>query len=78
MSQYNEDVAMLNAYRLITGRYDIDEIIEADLDVLFFPFNPFVYDNDDIQSVIDYFESEDREDYEKCGELLKCKTEFYE
>ena len=69
MSQYNEDEAMLNAYRLIT---------EADLDVLFFPFNPFVYDNEDIQSVIDYFESEDREDYEKCGELLKCKTEFYE
>ena len=29
MSQYNEDEAMLNAYRLITGKYDIDEIIEA-------------------------------------------------
>tara|TARA_R100001530_G_scaffold128842_1_gene98792 strand:+ start:1139 stop:1375 length:237 start_codon:yes stop_codon:yes gene_type:complete len=77
MSKYNEDEAMLNAYRLITGQYDIDQIVEADLDVLFFPFNPFVFDNDDIQSVIDYFKSEEREDYEKCGELLRYKTEKY-
>ena len=77
MSKYNEDEAMLNAYRLITGQYDIDQIVEADLDVLFFPFNPFVYDEDDIQSVIDYFQSIEREEYEKCGELLKHKTEKY-
>ena len=39
MSQYNEDVAMLNAYRLITGKYDIDEIIEADLDIFTHIYN---------------------------------------
>ena len=48
MDDYDEDIAMLNAY-------------------IYFPFNPFDYDKDNIQEVIDYYAG--IEDYEKCIEL---------
>ncbi len=67
MDDYDEDIAMLNAYFLILGDLTIDDLIDREEEDIYFPFNPFDYDKDNIQEVIDYYAG--IEDYEKCIEL---------
>jgi len=71
--------AMDNAYNLITGKIDVDDMFiefdEGDDDALLpLPFNPFMsekYSNALIDVVIEHFSH--YEEYEKCAELVKIK-----
>ena len=71
--------AMENAYNLITGRMDIDDMFiefeeEEEDSLLPLPFNPLMvgeYSDDTIDLVIEHFTG--TEEYEKCAELVKIK-----
>jgi len=69
---YDEEVAMENAYMLITRKLAADKIMDLmNSNVVCFPFNPVGYNNEDIQGVMDYYAQEDN--FEKCIELKKYK-----
>ncbi len=68
---YDVDIAMKNAYMLITRKLPADKIMDLSPNVVYFPFNPVGYNNEDIQDVVDYYALED--DFEKCIELNKYK-----
>jgi len=64
------DDAMNNAYNLITGRTSFEDTQE---DIL--PFNPEVGDGKDaatLDMIIEHFSN--REEYEKCAELMTLKS----
>jgi len=77
MELYNS--AMDNAFNLITGRMELDDMFiefeeEGDEDMLPLPFNPFMtkdYSDDTIDLVINHFS--ELEEYEKCAELVHIK-----
>tara|TARA_R110002012_G_scaffold286576_1_gene478182 strand:- start:437 stop:715 length:279 start_codon:yes stop_codon:yes gene_type:complete len=69
------DNIMRNTYGVLTNRCSIDDVLEQyeGKDAMFYG-NPLDITNDDIQEVIEYFET--TEEYEKCSELqelLKAK-----
>ena len=66
----NIDIIMSNTYGVLTNRGSIEDILEQykGKDVMFYG-NPLDITNDDIQEVIEYFET--TEEYEKCSELLE-------
>ena len=78
MELYNS--AMDNAFNLITGRMELDDMFiefeeEGDEDMLPLPFNPFIHDDisdEEIDLVIEHFS--DMEEYEMFAELVNYKT----
>jgi len=78
MEEFN--IAMENAYDFITGNVTL-ETLTADLTIqgvesYILPFNPEVENGRDPETldlIIEHFESV--EDYEKCQELLKIKSD---
>ena len=69
------DNVMRNTYGVLTNRCTVEDILEQykGEDAMFYG-NPLDITNDDIQEVIEYFET--TEEYEKCSELqelLKAK-----
>tara|TARA_R110002167_G_scaffold68989_3_gene194657 strand:+ start:208 stop:474 length:267 start_codon:yes stop_codon:yes gene_type:complete len=74
------NLAMDNAYALIVGDVELDEMIieldneDEDEDILPLPFNPFSGDkisNSMIDIVINHYTG--LEEYEKCARLVKAK-----
>lgn len=75
------EIGINNSYRILTGESTLDEIIaEAsiqegeltiDSDPIFFINPEEDYDGEDLDTMIEFFET--REEYEKCGALLKIK-----
>ena len=75
--------AMRNAYLIITKRQTLDDIYEDfeenGLKKFYLPFDPIAEDgrsDDIIDMVIEHFI--DREEYEKCAELVKIKDKCSE
>lgn len=74
------NMAMENAYNLITKKVSLDEVyleLENEQEEIEFPlpFNPFMHEDisdEEIDHVIEHFVT--LEEYEKCQELLNCKT----
>ena len=64
------DSIMRNTYGVLTNRCSVDEVLEQykGKDAMFYG-NPLNITNDDIQEVIEYFET--TEEFEKCSELLE-------
>jgi malate/lactate dehydrogenase len=64
------DSIMRNTYGVLTNRCSIDDVLEQykGKDAMFYG-NPLDINDDDIQEVIEYFET--TEEYEKCSELLE-------
>ena len=60
-----------NSYRLIVGEKTMDELIEKSKIPIFFIHPEENYDNEDLDTMIDYFIS--TEEYEKCAILNKLK-----
>ena len=63
-----------NAYLIVTKRITVPELLAADEEMVFLPFDPEVPETlmIIIDDVIDYFSKE--EEYEKCAELLRVKN----
>tara|TARA_R100000908_G_scaffold45646_1_gene22186 strand:+ start:306 stop:530 length:225 start_codon:yes stop_codon:yes gene_type:complete len=68
------NTGIINSYKLLVGEKTMDEIItKTELPIFF--INPEIdddYDNEDLDTMIDYFVS--TEEYEKCAILTKLKT----
>ena len=64
---------IINSYKLIVGEKTIDEIVEKTKLPIFFINPEENYDNDDLDTMIDYFVT--TEEYEKCAVLTKLKKE---
>ena len=64
------EICMRNTFGVITNRCTMDDILDQynGEDAMFYG-NPLDITNDDIQEVIEYFET--TEEYEKCSELLE-------
>jgi|TARA_R110000744_G_scaffold299367_1_gene408777 hypothetical protein len=62
---------IINSYKLIVGEKTIDEIVEKSKLPIFFISPDEDYDNDDLDTMIDYFIT--TEEYEKCTVLTKLK-----
>ena len=62
---------IINSYKLIVGEKTIDEIVEKTKLPIFFINPEEEYDNDDLDTMIDYFIT--TEEYEKCTVLTKLK-----
>ena len=63
--------SIINSYKLIVGEKTIDEIVEKSKLPIFFINPEEDYDNEDLDTMIEYFIS--TEEYEKCSELTKLK-----
>jgi len=67
------NTGIINSYKLLVGEKTMDEIItKTELPIFF--INPEIdddYDNEDLDTMIDYFVS--TEEYEKCAILTKLK-----
>ena len=67
------NTGIINSYKLLVGEKTMDEIItKTELPVFF--INPEIdddYDNEDLDTMIDYFIT--TEEYEKCSVLTKLK-----
>ena len=64
---------IINSYKLIVGEKTMDEIVEKTKLPIFFIPPDEDYDNDDLDTMIDYFIT--TEEYEKCTALTKLKKE---
>jgi hypothetical protein len=62
---------IINSYKLIVGEKTMDEIVEKSKLPIFFINPEEDYDNDDLDTMIDYFIT--TEEYEKCSVLTKLK-----
>ena len=62
---------IINSYKLIVGEKTMDEIVEKAKLPIFFINPEEDYDNDDLDTMIDYFIT--TEEYEKCAVLTKLK-----
>ncbi len=64
--------SMVNAYKLLTKKELLEDLIDIDEGV--FPFNPTIKIEDDsvYDKIIDYFC--ELEEYEKCQEILNIKN----
>tara|TARA_R110002012_G_scaffold276487_1_gene463457 strand:- start:30 stop:248 length:219 start_codon:yes stop_codon:yes gene_type:complete len=66
------NTGIVNSYKLIMGEKTMDEIVERSRIPIFFIPPDEDYDNDDLDTMIEYFVS--TEEYEKCAILTKLKT----
>ncbi len=68
------DIAYNNAFKFVTKRATIEELMIQEEDILFLPFDPEVPETVEMimEDMINYFE--DNEEYEKCSELVKIKN----
>tara|TARA_R110002073_G_scaffold292736_1_gene458087 strand:+ start:622 stop:846 length:225 start_codon:yes stop_codon:yes gene_type:complete len=67
------NTGIINSYKLLVGEKTMDEIV-AKTELPIFFINPEIdddYDNEDLDTMIDYFVS--TEEYEKCVILTKLK-----
>ena len=62
---------IINSYKLIVGEKTMDEIATKSKLPIFFIHPEEDYDNEDLDTMIEYFIS--REEYEKCAVLIKLK-----
>ena len=65
------NAGIINSYKLIMGEKTMDEIVERSKIPIFFIPPDEDYDNDDLDTMIEYFVS--TEEYEKCSILTKLK-----
>ncbi len=65
------NTGIVNSYKLIMGEKTMDEIVERSRIPIFFIPPDEDYDNDDLDTMIEYFVS--TEEYEKCSILTKLK-----
>ena len=65
------NAGIINSYKLIMGEKTMDEIVERSKMPIFFIPPDEDYDNDDLDTMIEYFVS--TEEYEKCSILTKLK-----
>ena len=65
------NTGIINSYELIMGEKTIDEIVERSKMPIFFIPPDEDYDNDDLDTMIEYFVS--TEEYEKCSVLTRLK-----
>ena len=66
------DEAYYNSYLVITERVTFEELIDGDGKTLIVAHDPDEDIKEDfLVSMIKYYSSPDKEEYEKCGELLK-------
>jgi hypothetical protein len=70
------DEAYQNAYLVATNRMTVKELLEADGEMTFLPFDPEAPETIAmvIDDVIDYFS--DEEEFEKCAELMRVKKKL--
>ena len=68
--------AYLNAYLIVTKRITVAELLAADGEMVFLPFDPEAPETIRmvIDDVIEFFSNE--EEYEKCAELLRVKKKL--
>ena len=65
------NAGIINSYKLIMGEKTMDEIVErSEMPIFFIPPDED-YDNDDLDTMIEYFVS--TEEYEKCSVLTRLK-----
>jgi hypothetical protein len=62
---------IINSYKLIVGEKTMDEIVEKSKLPIFFINPQEDYDNEDLDTMIEYFIT--TEEYEKCAVLTKLK-----
>jgi len=62
---------IVNSYKLIVGEKTMDELVEKSKIPVFFIHPEENYDNEDLDTMIEYFIS--TEEYEKCAVLNKLK-----
>ena len=65
------NTGIINSYKLIMGEKTMDEIVERSRIPIFFVPPDEDYDNDDLDTMIEYFVS--TEEYEKCSVLTRLK-----
>ena len=65
------NTGIVDSYKLIMGEKTMDEIVERSRIPIFFIPPDEDYDNDDLDTMIEYFVS--TEEYEKCAILTKLK-----
>ena len=65
------NTGIINSYKLIMGEKTMEEIVERSRIPIFFIPPDEDYDNDDLDTMIEYFVS--TEEYEKCSVLTKLK-----
>jgi hypothetical protein len=65
---------MLDTYLFLTGIFSIEDAIEEGKHLILFAIDPYDYDKNDIQDVIDFFA--DLDEFEKCITLKKIKDEL--
>jgi len=65
------NAGIINSYKLIIGEKTMDEIVERSKVPIFFIPPDEDYDNEDLDTMIEYFVS--TEEYEKCSILTKLK-----
>ena len=65
------NTGIVNSYKLIVGEKTMDELVEKSKIPIFFIHPEENYDNEDLDTMIDYFIS--TEEYEKCAVLNKLK-----
>ena len=67
---------MLDTYLFLIGVFSIEDAIDDGDNLILFAIDPYDYNKDDIQAVIDYFAQSGIEEYEKCITLKKIKDEL--
>ena len=65
------NTGIVNSYKLIVGEETMDKLVEKSKIPIFFIHPEENYDNEDLDTMIDYFIS--TEEYEKCAVLNKLK-----
>ena len=65
------NAGIINSYKLIMGEKTMDEIVERSKIPIFFIPPDEDYNNEDLDTMIEYFVS--TEEYEKCSVLTKLK-----
>ena len=75
LDEDSHEIAMENAYLIISGRMRITEMLDKDPDKLLLAFNPYKITakrmKTTIEALIQHYTH--REEYEKCAELVKIK-----
>ena len=71
MSDKFIETGIVNSYKLIVGEKTMDEIVEKTELPIFFINPEEDYDNQDLDTMIDYFIT--TEEYENCSVLTKLK-----
>ena len=75
MRVFDEHTCMLHSYYVLTNKIGYESLLEKGENValIFNPTKPVIaMDNDVYDVLIEYFES--TEEYEKCQDLLNCKS----